>query len=110
EEKTMMIDAHEQRVLVPVYMQSGIDTYAGRMDAWHALGNVTGKFETLEAITMAAGANFPVVKLQLEYDGFLVPAWGTFRVDQLPVKGLERQQIVRQDGRYTFLAPVGEGY
>lgn len=110
-----MIDAHEQRILIPALMQRGVDTYAGRLDAWHAMGNVTGKFETLEAITVAAHANYEVLKKQLDWAGVKVPAWGTFRKDNGVVKGLEERQIrvknsAGETSWLTFLASVGEGY
>jgi phage/plasmid-like protein (TIGR03299 family) len=111
----MMIDAHEQRVLVPAYMKAGRDTYAGRMDAWHALGDVSGKFQTLKEITTTALADFEVVKKQLDWAGVKVPAWGTFRRDTGFVGTLGDRQIKVKDSKgevsyLTFLAPVGEGY
>ena len=111
----MMIDAHEQRLLIPAYMKAGRDTYAGRLDAWHALGNVTGKFETLNAITVASQADFEVVLKQLDWAGVKIPAWGTFRRDLGVIKGLEKNQIRVKDSAgvesyLTFLASVGKGY
>src|ERR1035437_5560647 len=110
-----VIDAHEQRILIPALMQRGQDSYAGRLDAWHQMGNVSGKFETLDAITVAATANFEVLKKQLDWAGVKVPAWGTFRKDVGAVKGLEEKQIrvknsAGETSYLTFLASVGEGY
>jgi phage/plasmid-like protein (TIGR03299 family) len=110
-----MIDAHEQRILIPAFMKEGRDTYAGRLDAWHQMGQVSGVFQTLAAITLAAGANFQVLKKQLDWAGVKVAAWGTFRKDAGVVKGLEQKQIRVKDSAevvsyLTFLASVGEGY
>ena len=110
-----MIDAHEQRILIPALMQRGQDSYAGRLDAWHAMGKVSGVFQTLQAITLAAGANYEVLKKQLDWAGVKVPAWGTFRKDNGAVKGLEERQIrvknsAGETSWLTFLASVGEGY
>lgn len=71
---------------------NGKDMYIGKMDAWHTLGKVTGKFQTWEEL-VEFGLNFPVEKQQLfDSRGNPIEAWGTFR-----------------DGN-VFLATVGERY
>ena len=76
------IDVAEQTTIIPARIQRGQDTYAGRLDAWHMLGIVTGTFQTWREMVEAAKADFYVFKSQLQ-DGLGRPvdAWGTFRWD-----------------------------
>ena len=110
------IDQAERLKIIGARIREGRDTYAGRQDAWHALGSVTGKFNTWKEILEAAGQSFQVVKFQLDFQGVPVEAWGTFRVDFEIPKGLEKRQpkqITLEDGRscfLNFLGPVGQDY
>ena len=110
------IDIAERLKIIGARIREGRDTYAGRQDAWHALGSVTGKFSTWKEILAAAGQAFEVVKFQLDFQGVPVEAWGTFRVDFEIPKGLEKRQakqITLNDGRtcfLNFLGPVGADY
>ncbi len=75
-------------------MSHNINTYIGRLPAWHKLGTVTGKFTTWAEILAHGGLDFQVEKLQLlSPAGVLVEAWGTFRTDNT-----------------EFLGPVGSEY
>jgi phage/plasmid-like protein (TIGR03299 family) len=112
---TPTIDQLERQKLIAARINSGKDTYAGRLDAWHDLGNVSGTFRTGKEILAAAGANFPVVKQQLQFFGKPVDAWGTFRVDDTIPKGLENKaiRIELADGSahyLSFLGDVGKDY
>lgn len=100
--------------LIRMRMNAGQDTYAGRVDAWHQLGNVTGVFNTWKELLQASGSNFRVVKRQLEYMGVKIDAYGTFRIDEAIPKGLEDKAIPFENkgktGFASFLGTVGEGY
>lgn len=77
---TMNIDAAERQYLINQYMTEGRDTYAGRLDAWHKLGEVSGNFRTWKEMLSAAKADFEVFKSQLKDSlGRDANAWGTFR-------------------------------
>lgn len=96
---TPNIDAAERMKIIAARMNAGMDTYAGRLDAWHRLGEVTGKFTTWKEMLTKAHANFEVIKKQLEWFGVKVDAWGTFRRDDSPVKGAEAKSIRVKDGQ-----------
>lgn len=76
---------------------NGVVQYIGRQDAWHELGNVTGKWLTKEEIKEAGVLNFGVTKEQLLAPDGITPvnAYGTFRCD---------------DGGKVFLGTVGADY
>lgn len=115
---TPNIDFAEKIKIIGARIREGRDTYAGRLDAWHQLGNVKGTFQTWKDILAAAGQNFEVVKQQLQFFGHNVEGWGTFRVDDTPVKGAEQQAIPMQINAeggprtiyLTFLGQVGKDY
>ncbi len=110
------IDLAERIKIIGARIREGRDTYAGRQDAWHTLGDVIGKFATRKEILDAAKLSFPVVKLQLEFQGAPVDVWGTFRVDAEVPKGLENRSIRKvkldngQEYYLNFLGPVGKDY
>jgi phage/plasmid-like protein (TIGR03299 family) len=110
------IDAAERMKVIAARINGGVDTFAGRQDAWHGLGVVTGEFQTWQQLLKAAKADFGVVKKQLGFGGKMVAAWGTFRVDSELPKGLTEEAAIRVrnpagDVRYlSFLGPVGEDY
>ena len=110
------IDIAERQKIIGQRIREGRDTYAGRLDAWHTLGNVTGKFSTWKEILAAAGQAFQVVKLQLSFMGEVEDAYGVYRVDSVIPKGLEKRpvrQIQMPDGPtvyLNFLAQVGKSY
>jgi phage/plasmid-like protein (TIGR03299 family) len=59
-----------------------INTYIGRQAAWHALGTVTGKYQTWSEIQAHGGLDFVPEKQQLfAQNGLAVDAWGVFRPD-----------------------------
>lgn len=93
---TPNIDVAERQYIIARNMRRGQDSYAGRLDAWHALGDVSGEFQTWKEMLAKAKADFQVVKNQLDFAGKLVDAWGTFRVNP--------------DGSQRFLGTVGEDY
>lgn len=118
---TPNIDLAERMKIISMRINSGRDTLGSAGDAWHKLGNVTGKYMTWEEAAKAGGADFQVIKEQLEFMGVPIPAWGTFRVDSKVPKGLEKQAIPRALDRamsnspteyeyLTMLGTVGEGY
>ena len=113
---TPSIDAAERLKAIAARIKSGKDSYAGRLDAWHALGNVSGEFQTWKEMLGAAQAAFPVLKLQLEFQGAPVDAWGTFRADSAIPKGLEDRPVRKltlPEGielYLNFLATVGKDY
>jgi len=112
---TPTIDQAERVKVIAARMNRGQDTYAGRVDGWHKLGQVFGVFTTWKDMIVAAKADYQVVKKQLEWKGKLVDAWGTFRADNEPVKGAEDRaiRVQRPDGSIkflTFLSSVGDGY
>ncbi len=112
---TLNIDLAERMKIISQRINSGRDTLGAAADAWHALGNITGKYMTWEEAAKAGGADFQVIKEQLEYMGVPVSAWGTFRVDQMVPKGLEKKAFRRTLGEneseyLTMLGVVGEGY
>jgi phage/plasmid-like protein (TIGR03299 family) len=109
------IDLQERMGLILQRINEGRDSYAGRQDAWHGAGEVTGTWQTWREMQAAAKANFLVEKLQLEFRGVKIDAWGTFRLDDNVPKGLERQvqPITLADGKViyvTFLAQVSKDY
>ncbi len=107
---TPQIDQAERMKIIAARINSGKDSYAGRLDAWHTLGDVSGRFQTLQEIQSAAKADFEVIKLQLTIHGRPVEAYGTFRVDKAIPKGLENQ-VIEVNGQYiTFLGAVGKDY
>ncbi len=108
---TPNIDIAERMKVIAARINAGQDTYAGRLDAWHLLGNVTGEFSTAEDLMKAAGTNFQVVKKQLEYMGIKVDSYGTFRIDDNPVKGREDFAIKvksLQTGVIKYLTFLGQ--
>jgi phage/plasmid-like protein (TIGR03299 family) len=111
---TPRIDVAERMKIIGARFASGKDTWAGRTDAWHSMGNVTGKYMTWKEALNAGGGNYEVVKKQLEWKGKLVDAWGTFRLDATVPKGLEDRAIrVMHGGEemyLTFLSPIGADY
>lgn len=78
---TPNIDVAERMKVIAARINSGQDTYAGRQDAWHNLGQVSGEFQTWREMLVAAKADFEVFKDQLEWGGETVDAYGTFRLD-----------------------------
>lgn len=98
------IDVMERMKVIGENMRRGQDTYAGRLDAWHKMGAVSGKFQTWREMIAAAKADFVVFKSQLQ-DGLgrKVDAWGTFRWD-LADKAAGNSQASK------FLGAVGEDY
>jgi phage/plasmid-like protein (TIGR03299 family) len=101
---TPSIDIAERQGLISARIQSGQDTYAGRLDGWHRLGNVFGRFSTMDEITKAAGLDFDVFLSQLR-DGLGRPveAWGIFRWDHSAKEAQDASKA-------RFLATVGKGY
>jgi len=108
------IDQAEKMKIIAARINEGRDTYAGRLDAWHRLGNATGKFETLKAMFAAAKLAFRVGKFQLDFQGVPVDSYGTFRIDLEVPQGVTPTKTVElEDGStayLTFLANVGKGY
>lgn len=100
--------------IIKARFESGRDTWAGRQDAWHSLGNVTGQYQTWRDINVAGGGDYEVVKKQLEWKGKPVEAYATFRLDKTIPKGLEDKAIRvshKGDEMYlSFLGPVGADY
>jgi phage/plasmid-like protein (TIGR03299 family) len=112
---SVQVDLAERIKIIGARIREGRDTYAGRQDAWHLLGNVQGKFSKWREILDAAGQAFEVSKMQLNFMGVEVDAWGTFRIDTTIPKGLEKKaiRVEMADGavKYlTFLGTVGAGY
>src|SRR5580704_9238927 len=112
---TPNIDQMERMKIIAARINAGRDTYAGRLDAWHSLGNVSGKFQTLAEISAAAQADFPVAKMQLDFQGKPIDSWGVFRIDTAIPKGLENKVVPQTlpDGTIvycTFLGNVGKDY
>lgn len=113
---TPNIDYYERVKLTSQRMNAGMDTYAGRQDAWHKLGVVSGTFQTWAEMLQAAGADFLVMKAQLDSHGVPVDAWGTFRIDEKPVKGAEDKSYLIRSAKtgierfVTFLGSVGKDY
>lgn len=113
---TPSIDVAERMKIIAARMNAGQDTYAGRLDAWHSLGVVSGSFQTWQEMLKAAGADFQVIKRQLDFFGVKIDAFGTFRIDDVPVKGAEDKAIRVKSAQtgvekfFTFLGPVGSDY
>ncbi len=99
-----MIDVAERMYVIAERMGRGQDTYAGRLDGWHKLGEVSGKFQTWREMTAAAKADFHVFKSQLK-DGLGRPvdAWGTFRWNQ-------EDKEAGNASKAKFLGTVGQDY
>lgn len=76
------IDVHERLVKTAAEFSKGTVTYVGRKAGWHLLGSVIGKFGTWKELVKVGGADFQVVKKQLEFLGIPVEAWGVFRIDR----------------------------
>ena len=85
-------------------MAHNINTYIGRVAAWHTLGTVTGKHETTASLLSDPGFQYIVFKSQL-HDGLGRPvdAWGTFRWN------LADKLAGRKDAA-QFLGAVGKDY
>ncbi len=85
-------------------MAHNINTYIGRQSAWHALGTVTGKYQTTEELLSDAGFQYVVFKSQLR-DGLGRPvdAWGTFRWNF-------SDKVAGRKDAATFLGTVGKDY
>lgn len=111
---TPQIDQAERQYIISANIRSGRDTYAGRLDAWHQLGNVQGRFTTLAEILPAAGADYSVFKRQLEFQGQKVDAYATFRADRKPLGKQPYVLVPGVDGAadiyLTFLGTVGKDY
>lgn len=114
---TPNIDAAERMKIIAARMNAGMDTFAGRQDAWHGLGIVTGEYQSWQQLLASAGADFEVIKKQLEYLGKRVEAYGTFRVDAELPKGLTEDTSVKVKSAatgvskwLTFLGTVGKDY
>lgn len=110
---TPNIDLAERLHIIAANINRGQDTYAGRLDAWHALGAVSGTFQTFEEISLAAKARFFVFKAQ-SHDpiGRPIDAWGTYRVDYADVLKYKNGEISKLDyaQRARFLGTVGKDY
>lgn len=102
-----VVDVAERMYVIAERMGRGQDTYAGRLDGWHKLGEVSGKFQTWREMIAAAKADFAVVKSQLDYQGVPVDAWGTFRVEQADMQ--ENVATIQRD-KMRFLGTVGQDY
>lgn len=63
-------------------MPAEVDYYMGRKSAWHNLGDVIGDYFSIDDILVDGKLGWTVSKRQLEYDGILLDAWGTFRDDK----------------------------
>lgn len=98
---TPTIDVMERMKVIAERINRGQDSYAGRQDAWHKLGEVEGEFQTWKEMLAKAKADFTVFKDQLSYNGVKVPAFGTFRLD-------ESANGDKSQGK--FLGSVGEDY
>ena len=96
---TPNIDVAERMKIIAARINAGQDSYAGRLDAWHQLGEVMGTFATWKELLVAAKADFQVVKKQLDWKGIQVPAYGMFRVDMEIPKGLEERAIRVKNSR-----------
>ncbi len=98
------IDVAERMKVIAERMGRGQDTYAGRLDGWHKLGEVSGQFQTWREMLAAAKADFHVFKSQL-HDGLGRPvsAWGTFRWN-IADKAAGNTQAAK------FLGAVGQDY
>lgn len=85
-------------------MAHNINTYIGRVAAWHKLGTVTGKHQTTDELLADDGFQFSVFKSQLQ-DGLgrKVQAWGTFRWNHA-------DKALGLKDRAEFLGTVGEDY
>jgi phage/plasmid-like protein (TIGR03299 family) len=105
---TPNIDVYERLFIIGKRIQEGRDTYAGRQDAWHKMGSVTGEFSSWKELYTKAKADFPVVKRQLEFHGVKINSWGTFRVDRSKICDSSFQ--VENDLWLTFFNNVGEDY
>lgn len=101
---TPSIDLAERTKIIGANIQSGKDTYAGRLGAWHELGAVIGKFATYAEIEVAAKADFEVFKSQLR-DGLNRPinAYGTFRWNRSDREAGNKEGAI-------FLGTVGKDY
>lgn len=114
----VIIDVHERLVKTAMEFAGGTTTYAGRKAAWHVLGKVMGKFSTWRELLAASGADFSVVKKQLEYLGVPIDAFGVFRVDRalqdelnIAVKlGWDEATIMAIRRKAIFLASVSGSY
>ena len=62
---TPYIDTAERIKIIGARIRRGQDTYAGRKDAWHEMGEVFGRYSTFDEISRAAKAHFKVFKAQL---------------------------------------------
>jgi phage/plasmid-like protein (TIGR03299 family) len=85
-------------------MAHNINTYIGRQSAWHALGTVTGKYQTWSEILAHGGLDFDVFKSQLR-DGLGRPveAYGTFRWNRA-------DRMAGNKDAASFLGAVGKDY
>jgi phage/plasmid-like protein (TIGR03299 family) len=85
-------------------MAHNINTYIGRQAAWHALGTVTGNYQTTEELLADPGFQYDVFKSQL-HDGLgrAVDAYGTFRWNW------KDKREGRKDAA-QFLGAVGKDY
>lgn len=110
----MTIDLAERMKIIAARINEGRDSYAGRQDAWHRLGHVTGDFRSWKELLDAAKCNFGVLKLQLSLGQEPVNAFGTFRVDRVIPQGITpTKKITLPDGTdayVTFLGAVGADY
>lgn len=92
---TPSIDQAERLGIISGRINRGQDSYAGRLDAWHLLGNVSGEFQRFRDMLAPGGADFEVFKDQLEYAGKMVQAFATFRVNRADLieRGLRMSDI-----------------
>ena len=113
---TPNVDVAERMKVIAARINAGQDTYAGRLDAWHSLGVVSGEFQTWRDMVVAAKADFEVVKKQLEWNGQKVEAYGTFRIDSEIQKGLEERAMKVRSANtgvvkyLSFMGTVGKDY
>jgi len=85
-------------------MAHNINTYVGRQAAWHALGTVTGQYNTTHELLADQGFQYVVFKSQL-HDGLGRPveAWGTFRWNVA-------DKLTGAKDKAEFLGAVGADY
>lgn len=84
-------------------MPANVSSYLGRQPAWNKLGTVTGHYMTWAEIVAHGGINYTVFKLQLEYGGKPIDAYGTFRMNMEDVASGNTDGLI-------FLGTVGQDY
>jgi phage/plasmid-like protein (TIGR03299 family) len=88
------------------------EVMVSRLSAWHRTGNIIGEYFDIDTLLSEAALKQQVIKDQLSRNGKLIPAWGTFGVDDEQFYGTvgeDYQVIQHTEGFLLANELIGKG-